>query len=60
MQDLPSFALVMRHLQDQTGWNLREKNVMYDSSSDVAVHVEIKDYSIAYFDHIAAFEALYC
>ena len=33
---------------------------MYDSSSDVAVHVEIKDYSIAYFDHIAAFEALYC
>jgi len=60
MQDLPFFALVMRLLQDQTGWNVREKNVMYDSSSDVAVHVEIKDYSIAYFDHIATFEALYC
>ena len=26
MQDLPSFAWVLGHLQDQTGWNLREKN----------------------------------
>lgn len=40
-------------------------NVMYNSSSDVhdmwqLMYIEIEDYSITYFDHIAAFEALYC